>query len=533
MAIAHLVFLSAVSIITFCKIFRSLRVPQLSTEVCGKWAKFSSSFSWIFEAIRGPTCNLVQSENIADYLTFQLHLLRLTLLLAVFSVCAAIANWLAHSNEISDWFERTTFSNLQPDTLMEWLQGLVVILATLSPLRFIPRTLQCSGEKTIIEAINVRIPELQTEISSPKHAVECSTNSLRLWIRWITINSGLLVFLLISGISCLCGSILPVIVQKWSLSLLAETLGFEQLSPYITQCLPAVYVDVVQKIIEFCIIQSVYCDTKTTGKTNWELMLKLFAFSFFTKTVVPTFGLSSLKPLELAYEKPGWNRLFLPDNGAFFVNYLISAALIGNSSELLAVPQLAVFACRRLKWKYFNTERCPFKFERISWYYYEEGMAHMLSTFATIVMYSISCPVVTVVGVLYFVLKIFVTRFQLAETTSEGNSVLSFRPYSLKQAFRIATLIITFIYSTLPLTMFAFSWLRYGFQCAITVITLSVFFVHLITSAINIVPIVFPSFKFPRMFPESRNKITSHQELYEDYEKKVRLINFARIKEIN
>lgn len=38
--------------------------------------------------------------------------------------------------------------------------------------------------------------------------------------------------------------------------------------------------------------------------------------------------------------------VFLPDNGAFFVNYVITSSLIGTSMELLRIPALTVYAFR-------------------------------------------------------------------------------------------------------------------------------------------------------------------------------------------
>lgn len=38
--------------------------------------------------------------------------------------------------------------------------------------------------------------------------------------------------------------------------------------------------------------------------------------------------------------------VFLPDNGAFFVNYVITSSLIGTAMELLRIPGLIVYAAR-------------------------------------------------------------------------------------------------------------------------------------------------------------------------------------------
>lgn len=38
--------------------------------------------------------------------------------------------------------------------------------------------------------------------------------------------------------------------------------------------------------------------------------------------------------------------MFLPDSGAFFVNYVITSSLIGTAMELLRIPALTVYAVR-------------------------------------------------------------------------------------------------------------------------------------------------------------------------------------------
>lgn len=38
--------------------------------------------------------------------------------------------------------------------------------------------------------------------------------------------------------------------------------------------------------------------------------------------------------------------MFLPDNGAFFVNYVIASAFIGNAMDLLRIPGLLMYMIR-------------------------------------------------------------------------------------------------------------------------------------------------------------------------------------------
>ena len=41
-----------------------------------------------------------------------------------------------------------------------------------------------------------------------------------------------------------------------------------------------------------------------------------------------------------------WKCIFLPDNGAFFVNYVITSAFIGTGLEIIRFPELFVYAFR-------------------------------------------------------------------------------------------------------------------------------------------------------------------------------------------
>lgn len=40
--------------------------------------------------------------------------------------------------------------------------------------------------------------------------------------------------------------------------------------------------------------------------------------------------------------------MFLPDQGAFFVNYVITAALVGSAMELLRLPGLLLYTIRMM-----------------------------------------------------------------------------------------------------------------------------------------------------------------------------------------
>ena len=50
-------------------------------------------------------------------------------------------------------------------------------------------------------------------------------------------------------------------------------------------------------------------------------------------------------PLSISHSNPilhyRWECIFLPDSGAFFVNYVITAAMVGSGLELIRFPELA------------------------------------------------------------------------------------------------------------------------------------------------------------------------------------------------
>lgn len=57
--------------------------------------------------------------------------------------------------------------------------------------------------------------------------------------------------------------------------------------------------------------------------------------------------ISSLRPPTTSHLPPPPRCVFLPDNGAFFINYVITAALLGTGMELMRLGSLCTY-CTRL-----------------------------------------------------------------------------------------------------------------------------------------------------------------------------------------
>jgi hypothetical protein len=75
----------------------------------------------------------------------------------------------------------------------------------------------------------------------------------------------------------------------------------------------------------------------------------LFSLSFTLSLLFVFFSpnISSLRPPTASHLPPLPRCVFLPDNGAFFINYVITAALLGTGMELMRLGSLCTY-CTRL-----------------------------------------------------------------------------------------------------------------------------------------------------------------------------------------
>jgi len=95
------------------------------------------------------------------------------------------------------------------------------------------------------------------------------------------------------------------------------------------------------------------------------------------------------------------------------VNYVITSAFIGSGLELIRVPELLWYGCCLL------TSRTQAESGAISRavaveFRFGEQYARLLLMLSMVVMYSISCPLITPFGLVYFVFKHLVDKRNLA-----------------------------------------------------------------------------------------------------------------------
>lgn len=191
-------------------------------------------------------------------------------------------------------------------------------------------------------------------------------------------------------------------------------------SPFISQFLPTLLLWTFAALLPMLVIYSSYYVELhwTRTKLNHTIMRKTFAFLILMVLILPSFGLASAQAF-LEYTISGkqdirvrWGCIFLPENGAFFVNYVITSAFLGTSLELIRFPELFMYALRML-WTRSAAEKVTAQGKLVYEFQYGVQYAWVLTTLSIVLAYSITCPLVTPFGLLYIIFKHLVDRYNI------------------------------------------------------------------------------------------------------------------------
>ncbi|KAJ8009189.1 hypothetical protein DPEC_G00086320 [Dallia pectoralis] len=218
----------------------------------------------------------------------------------------------------------------------------------------------------------------------------------------------------------------------------------------------------------------------TLGECHWSrsseqlsMMHKLYIFLLFMVLILPSLGLTSLAVFfrwlfDKKFLEDGKLRfecVFLPDQGAFFVNYVIAAALVGSGMGLLRLPGLLLYTIRMALAR-SAAERKYVKQNQA--YEFEYGVMYgwTLCVFTVIMAYSITCPVIVPFGLLYLLLKHIVDKHNLYFAYLPARMDRQVHLGAVNQA--LAAPIICLIW------LYFFSVLRTGFKAYTSIFTLVV-----------------------------------------------------------
>lgn len=235
-----------------------------------------------------------------------------------------------------------------------------------------------------------------------------------------------------------------------------------KVSPLLSEFLPTLLLLSVSALMPVIVAYSdEWMSHWTKSKQNHATMRKTFSFLLFMVLILPSLGLTSAQALVQWSLQPKnitlrWECVFLADKGAFFVNYVITSALIGTALELLRFPELAMYVLRFLLIR-SDAEKVTIRKEILAEFPFGIHYTWTLLIFTISTVYSLTCPLITPFGLLYLGLKHLVDKHNLYYV---------YRPITMcgdgQKIHASAVLMVRVAIAMLQLIMAAFAVLRGG-----------------------------------------------------------------------
>uniref|UniRef100_H3DGT7 Transmembrane protein 63B n=1 Tax=Tetraodon nigroviridis TaxID=99883 RepID=H3DGT7_TETNG len=305
------------------------------------------------------------------------------------------------------------------------------------------------------------------------------------WVRCLIIN--IILFLLLFFLTT--PAIIISTMDKFNVTKPVEYLN----NPIITQFFPTLLLWSFSALLPTIVYYSAFFEAHWTRSIqNRTTMHKCYTFLIFMVLLLPSLGLSSLDLFFrwlfdrrfLADVKVRFECVFLPDNGAFFVNYVIASAFIGNANDLLRIPGLLMYMIR-LCMARSAAERKNVKRHQAYEFQFGAAYAWMMCVFTVVMTYSITCPIIVPFGLMYMLLKHLADRY---------NMYYAYLPTKLDK--KIHSGAVNQVVAAPILCLFwllFFSTLRSGFSAATSMFT---FIVLIITIIICLSHVCFGHFKY-------------------------------------
>ncbi|XP_034427384.1 CSC1-like protein 1 [Hippoglossus hippoglossus] len=193
------------------------------------------------------------------------------------------------------------------------------------------------------------------------------------------------------------------------------------MSPIVRQFVPSLLLLKLSALLPAI----VHCSTDfesqwSRSSEQLSTMRKLYFSLIFMVLILPSLGLTSLPGLfqwlfQRLFHGVGTLRLeclFMPDQGAFAVNYVITAAFMGSVMDLLQFSQL--LRCI-IRWVYPRSAPVGkyVKQNQANELEYGPMYGWTLCTFTVVMANSLICPIIVPFGLLWMLLKYFVNKYNL------------------------------------------------------------------------------------------------------------------------
>ncbi|XP_030637270.1 CSC1-like protein 1 [Chanos chanos] len=315
-----------------------------------------------------------------------------------------------------------------------------------------------------------------------------SVQGPRWWLRLLVLNGSLFILLFFLTTP----SIIISTIDKFNVTRPIYYLN----SAVISQFFPTLLLWSFSALLPTIVYYSTLGEAHWTRSTeNLSMMYKLYIFLLFMVLILPSLGLTSLDVLfrwlfdTQSEGKLRFECVFLPDQGAFFVNYVIAAGLVGSGMELLRLPGLLLYTIRMALAR-SAAERKYVKQNQAYEFEYGAMYGWTLCVFTVIMAYSITCPVIVPFGLLYLMLKHLVDKHNLYFTYLPARLDRQVHLGAVNQALAAPIICLLWLYF--------FSVIRTGFMAETSLFTLVVLCV---TIFIGISYSCFGHFKY--LFPQN------------------------------
>lgn len=150
-----------------------------------------------------------------------------------------------------------------------------------------------------------------------------------------------------------------------------------------------------------------------TASKNHSMMWKIYLFLVLMVIIMPSIGMNSAQTLLSSEIK--LHCLFPADNGAYFINYVVSSTFLSTFLELIKPVDILsycfIYLTGRSQADFESGRQCISREFSVS-------MQHtgVLLIFSAVMTYSISCPLIAPAGLLYLLVKHAVDHYQLFYT---------------------------------------------------------------------------------------------------------------------
>lgn len=202
----------------------------------------------------------------------------------------------------------------------------------------------------------------------------------------------------------------PAIVVNLFNTLIAKPETLSKISSIIFEFLPTLLLWTMAAIMPAIVAFSdKFLSHWTKSQQNYSIMTKTVSYLLLMTLILPSLGLASAEAFvtwtfHQENETMRWDCVFLPDKGAFFVNYVITSSFIGTALELIRFPELFLYVWYMLQSK-SKAEKSYVKKAILYEFPFGVHYAWSIAIFTITIVYSLACPLIAPFGLIYLMFK--------------------------------------------------------------------------------------------------------------------------------